>query len=302
MPRLGRLQLLIALATIGALWLSRATIVAGEPGGPLAPATTPEPQVVRIAVTDRGVDPSALEVKLEQGREVELRFEYSQTIEDPHVFAIDGQDVETAELSPSNREVSLKFVPAQLGTVVIYCTLDCEIHHLLQDVRFQVVAPGAGTGPAIERPTALTVSSPQKTSDGEDVSLSARLRDADGRPIAGASVAFYVSTELFEKPVLLGTGATNSTGEATFVHTPRRDGSVTFFARFEGGGIYKTSEATYALEVRNATPAYHEEPRGLSIGKWAPTGLVIVLVVVWSTYAFVVYQIVAIARSRSEPA
>jgi hypothetical protein len=296
MSSIRRLQLLVAFVAVATLLTSRS----GLAGEPLANGGHEDPQVVVLPVTDQGIDLRALPTRLQQGRQVELRFEFQQTIDDPHVFAIQGQAQETELLNASNRKVSLTFTPVQLGSKVIYCTVECDIHHLLQDIRFEVVAPG-GVSPAAaaSRPTALTVSSLVAESESDKITLSAVLRDWEGRPLPGASVAFYASTELFDKPVLLGTSATDANGQAEFRHTPRRDGMVSFYARFEGGGIYGASLAAHSMQVFNATPAYVEEPLGITIGRWAPKALVLVLLVVWATFAFVIYQIVSIARVKA---
>ncbi len=303
MRRTKRFRLLGSLLAAGAVVLAPLALAVGlEPAVHAQMATAEEPQVVRISVTDKGFDAKDLQVKLEQGRPVELKFEFKQSHNDSHIFEIGGYGLRTEEQNQTNREVSIKFVPTQLGSVVFYCILDCEIHHLLADGRLTVVAPGGGGGaPVVEQPTSLTVASLQQASAGEPVTVWATVRDSTGKPIAGALVRFYVSTQLFpDKPMLAGSAATDGGGQAKLVYTPRADGEVTVQAKFEGGGIYKTAEATYSLKVANAQPAYVEKPRGLSIGRWAPQGVVLVLMAVWGTYAFVLYQVFRIARPKGE--
>ena len=303
MRRTKRFRLLGSLLAAGAVVLAPLALAVGlGPAVHAQMATDQEPQVVRISVTDKGFDAKDLQVKLEQGRPVELKFEYQQSSHDSHFFELEGYKLQSEELSPGQREVSIKFLPTQLGQVVFFCVVECEIHHLLQDGRLTVAAPGGGGGaPVVEQPTSLTVASLQQVSAGEPVTVWATIRDSTGKPIAGALVRFYVSTQLFpDKPMLAGSAAMDAGGQAKLVYTPRADGELTVQAKFEGGGIYKTAEATYSLKVANAQPAYVEEPRGLSIGRWAPQGVVLVLLAVWGTYAFVVYQIFRIARPKGE--
>lgn len=307
MARIGSLRLLTLAATLCALGLSGVAFAAAPPPDQRPrPSLNDEPQVVRIAVTNKGLDAKALEVKLEQGRPVELKFEYQETINDNHTFELEGYGLQTEALNPGHREVSLKFVPTQLGPVVFYCILDCEIHHYLQDQKLTVVPPGGGgTGAAVaERPTSLTLASLQQASKGEAVTVWATLRDADGKPITGAPVRFFVATQLFpDKPTAVGNAATDAQGQAKFSYTPRADGKFTLQAKFEGGGIYSTSDASYSLEASNAQPAYLEKPKGLeAISHWAPTVVRLVLLGIWSTYAFVVYQIVRIGLAKRKAA
>ncbi len=293
---------LIATLTAAALSISGVAVASVRPpASEHGPASLEDPQVVRITVTDDGIDEKQLQVKLEQGKPVELKFEFKQTYFDGHEFELSGYGIKSERLSQSHKEVSLKFVPTQLGTLAFLCTSQCEIHHLLQDRKLTIVAPGAGGdgGQATEQPTSLTLASVQQTSAGEPVTLLATLRDAKGQPISGAQVSFFVATDLFpDMPMLVGTTATDPSGGAKLVYTPRTNGPLNVQAKFEGGGIYKTADATYSMQVSNAKPAYREEPRGLSIGRWAPQGLVLVFLAVWSVYAIVVFQIFRIARSR----
>lgn len=142
----------------------------------------------------------------------------------------------------------------------------------------------------------------EQEADGH-VLLTATLTDAQGQPVAAAPVHFLVIADLLgvTSEVEVGTATTDMNGVATAEYTPTFAGSVQALARFEGVGFYGASESSSTLEVTEFQPAYTVEEAGLArLRQWAPLGLALVVLGVWATFGFVVYQIYRIARAGGE--
>ncbi|MFQ5879700.1 MAG: hypothetical protein ACE5IZ_05975, partial [Dehalococcoidia bacterium] len=60
------------------------------------------------------------------------------------------------------------------------------------------------------------------------------------------------------------------------------------------------SEQAFQLQVLSADPAYSVSPTGLErLRDWAPLGVGLVVLAVWATFAYVLYQVYHIRRARS---
>lgn len=142
----------------------------------------------------------------------------------------------------------------------------------------------------------------EQEADGH-VLLTATLIDAQGQPVAAAPVHFLVVADLLgvTSEVEVATATTNVDGVATAEYTPTFAGSIQAIARFEGVGFYGASESSSTLEVTEFQPAYTVEKAALApLRRWAPLGLALVVLGVWATFGFVVYQIYRIARAGGE--
>lgn len=160
---------------------------------------------------------------------------------------------------------------------------------------------------AAEGETAGTVAT-QMTFTGEQeedghVLLTATLTDAQGQPVAAAPVEFFIAAELLDVTgqVPVAEATTDANGVAGAEYTPTFDGEIQATARFDGVGFYAASESGATFEVTEFEPAYAVEKAGLDVlRRFAPLGVALVVLAVWSTFGFVAYQIYRIARAGGE--
>jgi hypothetical protein len=155
-------------------------------------------------------------------------------------------------------------------------------------------------------PAALAATNLEFSAEQEEdghVLLTATLTDAEGQPIADAPVHFALRTTLLEVSgeVTLAEAATDADGVATAEYEPTFAGDMEAVARFEGVGFYEVSEAAAAFEVTQFEPAYVSRASPLGVLRdWAPLLLAAVVLGVWSTFGFVIYQVFRVARAGGE--
>lgn len=144
--------------------------------------------------------------------------------------------------------------------------------------------------------------SAEQEEDGH-ILLTATVTDALGQPIAEAPVHFALKTTLLDVSgeVTLAEATTDADGVATAEYEPTFGGAMEAVARFEGVGFYEESEAPASFEVTQFEPAYvsQESPLGV-LRDWAPIALALVVLGVWSTFGFVIYQVFRVVRAGGE--
>jgi len=146
-----------------------------------------------------------------------------------------------------------------------------------------VPEPGASQ-PIVPQPVTLRLLFDVVSGDPHDtVNLSARLVQADGKPIGSRPVIFFVRTAVFGNRLMpLGTANTDSSGTAAMTYTPTWEGDQHLVLRFAGDVAYASAETTATALVRVATPAYQAEQEPLiAARRWLPVAAGAVVVGVW---------------------
>jgi hypothetical protein len=252
-----------------------------------------------------------LEVPL--GAEVELAFVWAHEAypNEEHVFVLDGYGLETDQIDSENREAVLHFIADQPGLYRVKCDLHCDLHDYMQRAQVRIGGSGEGTAStAVYTPTTLDLHTPVPVISGrEPVALSAVLTDDGGQPITRAPLRFYLETEFggVHDLVHIGTVPTDDDGAAAYRFRPlTADPEQRVVARFEGMGVYDASEEELTLRMTGAPPpAYDPQTSRFSqvAGPLGTRSMGIVVLAVWATFAFVLFQIWHIARDRpQEPA
>lgn len=132
-------------------------------------------------------------------------------------------------------------------------------------------------------PTVVVVGPAAPTSVKGQLAVSAKLTTADGKPLNGQHVDFYLPVELFgSRQAFVGTATTDSTGAATIGYQPAQVGRQTIVARFTGGETYAASEASAEIQVGETVPAIKGEPLPFAgLREWVPIGMLALVVLVW---------------------
>jgi len=184
--------------------------------------------------------------------------------------------------------------------------------------------PQPTPGPSTEG-ASLTLTVPPQLNTGEVLSLVAELNDIQGKPISSATVKFLLSENFFASGSMeIGDAVTNDVGVATLQYIPRRPGETEVIAR------YNTTEASHSLNITDSGEVFYHTVAGLHLpslgpeifigpksaheivdGKAPMTALrlpggtlswlwlfVAVLMLVWGTYIFVMYQVLRISTVK----
>ncbi|MBI4304670.1 MAG: c-type cytochrome [Chloroflexi bacterium] len=158
------------------------------------------------------------------------------------------------------------------------------------------------------------------------LALAATVQDGQGKPVDGASVRFFLKADFFATGLAeIGDAFTDNKGIATFEYVPKQSGTQEIVARYEGTETAATvtvAEANVSLysphagiKLPSAGPAVFLGPKSaLQLGEKgaAPTaafrlpgGAVSwlwlfagVLLLVWTTYFRVVYQLFRVSTVR----
>ena len=132
-------------------------------------------------------------------------------------------------------------------------------------------------------PTVVTVGPATPTSAKGQLALSAKLTTADGKPLNGQQIDFYVPVELFgDRQAFVGTATTDSAGGVTLGYQPAQVGRQAIIARFAGGAAYAASEASAEIQVGEVVPAIKTEPLPFTgLREWLPLGMLALVVLVW---------------------
>ncbi len=303
----------LALTAVAGLATFLLALGAWPAGGRHVHAQTPEVAKIRVEITDGGFNgnPGEFVIQVQQGQQVELTFVWAQQAhpQDTHIIELRGYGLETKELSYYEREDTIKFVADKPGTFDFLCVVECDIHKSLQRGQLKVSRGGAGAVPGAPAAgggagasitgTSLSLQGPTEPSG--PATLLATLKDAQGAPVPDATVTFSVEGELAKTKGFMevGKAKTGKDGVARFEYRPTFAGDHNIKASFEGKGNLGEAEQAIQLRVAEVDPAYVVAPKGLEgVRDWAPVALILTLIGVWSTFAFVIYQIVRISRSK----
>ncbi len=279
-----------------------AALVALSPTTP-QPAGADGPVQITVRVTDDGFDPNTIEVQL--GQSVELTFEWAQKTHpaDEHIITIDAYKLESDKISAAKTKTTVKFVATNAGTFTFKCDIDCDVHSSLQHGQLKVTpAPGGATAAALQ-PSKLSVEPGNILVKGGSMTVSAFLLDAtSGQPIPKAEVMLLSEEQFAGKTALVEVALTKTdqAGLAKFDFTPTHSGAQKLLARFDGVGLYgKTEQA-----IENPGDAAFG-PAALTSGTddlhgikgLAGEGFLLVILGIWSTFGFILYQAWRISRT-----
>lgn len=176
--------------------------------------------------------------------------------------------------------------------------------------------------PEEQENVSLLLTAFQQPQAGQPLTLSATLKDDQGKPIEDATIEFFFRADFFAKGLMeLGEAATDSQGVAVFEYAPRRSGEVEVVARYKTAEtatiltLPEANEPFYQTEVGIKFPSVGEDfiigpdssrelgamgeapmtalylPGGILSWLWVP---VIAIIVVWSTYLRIMNQVLHI--------
>lgn len=278
---------------------------------PALPTAAQAPVRIVVQLTDVGFNgkPDPFSVEVDQGALVELTFVWAHQayVQDEHIMVLEGYKLETDKLTSQHREATLKFIADKPGTFGFQCDIECEAHDHLQRGTLKVRPGGSAGGGATASRTATRLSVTPSSSvvvGDEIVVLMAVLRDDKGAPVPRASVQVFVDTDFagVKGKMAVGKAKTDANGVAFIDYQPTLDAQQQVLTtRFEGMGLYNESEQV--IEIRQAgEPAtgYSSEAVGLEeFREWAPRVLAGVVLVIWATLGFVLFQAFGIAWVRT---
>lgn len=170
------------------------------------------------------------------------------------------------------------------------------------------------------KPASLALTAPARAQTGQPLTLTANLKDGDGKPIENAIIEFFIKVDFFTSGLMkIGETATDSQGIATLRYSPRLTGDLPVVAH------YQTIEASAALSLAEANGTFYQPEVGIrmpAIGDrdvfigpqpahepgettLAPKGsfrlpggmtswlllVVATVILIWTTYFRVVYQV-----------
>ncbi len=187
--------------------------------------------------------------------------------------------------------------------------------------------PGESPPPSQpEKTGSLVLTAPPPAQTGQPVILVTTLKDGQGKPIEDATVKFFVRVDFFTSGLMaIGEALTNSQGVATLKYSSRQAGDIAVVAHYE------TIEATTTLSLAESNGPFYQPEAGIKLPGMgndvyvgphptydpgqpvdAPTGafrlpggilswlllIVATVILIWTTYFRVVYQIFRIPSDK----
>ncbi len=284
-----------------------------------------ETRIFTVIVGSSGFNGSAypINIQVSQGDKVTIRFVYgdgSLSFDNPHIILIDGYNIETGKIDRETPVQELTFTAGQVGNFHFHCALPCVGMENLQQGTLVVATSKQGA------PIATNLTQMKVENNGNGISISARLTDQQGAPVSGAIVNFYVSTDF--GPLNLGQNATASDGSVQFEYSPGSLREMVVTAAFAGSGRYMESKAATSFIPQSAqgsggvlvlvSPGALQPPANLVspylsgqvsamdlrlvgvqpvLGAIIVTIALLIVISVWSVYALVVKEILAVRKA-----
>jgi hypothetical protein len=151
-------------------------------------------------------------------------------------------------------------------------------------------------------PVTLELQAPEQVSLGDEVSVTAVLRDGTGAPIRGATIIFWSPASFLSVggSIELGRVTTDAQGRATLVYQVRTEEKASLNAYFPGDSRYDPASATVELTVQGSAQLTRHPIEGVrvpGVGVWILVGI---LGGVWSAYLAVMVFLTLIAREGSK--
>ena len=279
-------------------------------------------ELFTMMVSSQGFNGSSntLNLIVSQGDQVSITFVYDDpSVNTAHEIAIVGYNMQTAIIDQANPTSRIQFIAAQTGTFLIHCIIPCVGMENLQNA-WLVVKQSVGKiiKTTLTLQTSLTLQPLQNLAvSGSSLRMIARVADSAGNPITGLIVSFYVSTDFGMMEV--GNNVTDTNGEARFTYPLASIRNMTVEAYFPGSGIYQSGNVTASLSPSNAGTVFvsiggeNNQPPGgegtffdprlvgvpENVSAVLATIVLIVILCVWSTFAYVVSLVLKIRRHNS---
>lgn len=156
-------------------------------------------------------------------------------------------------------------------------------------------------GPAIASHVMVSTTVPDEVTAGEVVQIPVALRAADGAPLRGTTVTFYLHASFagVTGEAEIGRAVTDETGVATLAYRPRLAGHHEIRMEYVAPGSDEVEVATTAFDATGSKQLYRSAPGitvpGLNVGL-----LMAVVTTVWTILFGVALLLVAIARAGRE--
>ncbi len=270
-------------------------------------------KIFTVMVSSDGFNGSSntLNLDVSQGDQVQITFVYDSTVNTAHEIAIEGYNIQTAILDKANPVSKIQFVAGQAGSFLIHCIIPCVGMENLQNA-WLVVQQSSG------RIIGTTLALRSLNITGSLLNINVRVTDSAGNPIGGLIVNFYVSTDF--GMMNIGGNVTDTNGVARFTYPLASIRDMTVEAYFPGSGIYQSGNATAILTPSNSGTVFasvvsetNNPPGGegsffdirlvgvsTQISVILAAIVLVVIICVWSTCAYVIGLILKIKRQNSK--
>jgi len=307
---------LLVLTILGAIPPSFGTYQVSDVMGVLVVSPSQEPgspgsRNFTIIVGHDGFNHSSgpLTLHVNQGENLTIKFIYGDanfTFDNPHIIMIEGYNAQTHLLDKKAPVQVLSIIVGQTGRFVIYCIIPCFGMENMQTGVLEVVP-----GPVRVAINTILAMHHMEYHRGPHFHEKSVVTDKNGDPVSGVLVDLFVYTSF--GLMMLGSNITQADGTVDFLYplTTTRDMSV--FVSFGGSGHLRPSNATgmllgnYTTVNRNeaTTPYLFGQTRliDLRLAGIPPLPAYVVVIVamtvlaaVWSVFAYVLTQILAIRR------
>jgi hypothetical protein len=153
-------------------------------------------------------------------------------------------------------------------------------------------------------PVTLELQAPTSAGLGDQVTLSALMRDATGSPVKGSRVVFWSPASFLSVggSIELGRATTDAQGRATLVYQARIGGAVSLNAYFSGDSRYDPAYASADMQVEGTAQLTKHPIEGVRVPGLSVWLLVAIVGTVWSIYFVVMVLLGLIAREGAETA
>jgi len=159
----------------------------------------------------------------------------------------------------------------------------------------------AFAGPTIASHVHVSVATVDEVAIGETVAIPVALRTADGSPLAGTVVTFYLHMAFagVEGEAEIGRVVTDESGVASLTYRPRLAGHHELRIEYLAAGATEVETTSTVIEVTGGAQLYRS-PAGVDVPGVGVELLMVVLGTVWTILFWVVLRILAIARAGGE--
>jgi len=147
-------------------------------------------------------------------------------------------------------------------------------------------------------PVNLEFQAPEQVNIGDEVMVTAGLRNEKGIPVPGANIVLTSEASFLsaEGTIELDRAATDAQGIVNFLYQARTEGPITLNVYFSGDSRYGSAQDSTELTVLGSVQLYQQTAgvRLPGISVWLLVG---VLGTVWSIYVTVMVLLALIARA-----
>lgn len=127
------------------------------------------------------------------------------------------------------------------------------------------VIPPSTTPPAEAEKATLRLTVPKQSQAGQPLSMTATLRDNQGKPIQNTTVKFFIRVDFFTSGLIeIGEAVTNNQGVAVLEYTPRPTDEIEVVAR------YGTIETTTTVSLVESAEPFYQAKAGLPDSVFLP--------------------------------